>query len=301
MRKKVRFTSGDAECAAWFYPGSTGACVIMAGGFGVTKEPGTDAFAARFNDAGFGVLAFDYRRIGESTGRPRQVAGVRDSLADWQAAIDFAPTLPGVDPTRIAVWGFSASGGHIFRAAAANPQLAAAIAQTPNADGVASSPSISRHQTPLAQLRFLARAVADVVGRRLGRPPRLVPLVGQPGTVAMLTTPDALDGYGALDPDNRYRSWQREMAAGSALRLVFYRPGRVASRIRVPLLVVVADDDRSAPAAPAVTAAGLAPHGELVRVPGGHYAPFLDAHAKVVSEEVAFLHRHVAAPVKAST
>ena len=60
-REKVRFVSGDTECAAWHYPGTNGACVIMAGGGGVTKEPGTDPFARRFNDAGFTVLAFDYR------------------------------------------------------------------------------------------------------------------------------------------------------------------------------------------------------------------------------------------------
>lgn len=68
-REKVRFSSGGSECAAWHYPGSDGACVIMAGGFAVTKEPGTDLFARRFHDAGFGVLAFDYRGFGESGGR----------------------------------------------------------------------------------------------------------------------------------------------------------------------------------------------------------------------------------------
>ena len=33
-REKVRFVSTDTECAAWHYPGSNGACVIMAGGGG---------------------------------------------------------------------------------------------------------------------------------------------------------------------------------------------------------------------------------------------------------------------------
>ena len=43
-RQKVHFVSGDAECAAWHYPGTNSACVIMAGGLAVTKEPGTDLF-----------------------------------------------------------------------------------------------------------------------------------------------------------------------------------------------------------------------------------------------------------------
>ncbi|MEU9211352.1 hypothetical protein AB0D27_26310 [Streptomyces sp. NPDC048415] len=94
-REKVRFASGGTECAAWHYPGTNGVCVIMAGGFTVAKEPGTDLFARRFHDAGFGVLAFDYRGLGESGGLPRQVLTVRGQLDDWQAAIAFAATLRG--------------------------------------------------------------------------------------------------------------------------------------------------------------------------------------------------------------
>ena len=94
-RQKVHFVSGGTTCAAWHYPGTNGACVIMAGGFAVTKEPGTDLFAKRFQDAGFAVLAFDYRHLGESGGQPRQIVRITDQLADWQAAIAFATTLPG--------------------------------------------------------------------------------------------------------------------------------------------------------------------------------------------------------------
>jgi uncharacterized protein len=129
QREKVRFASGGSECAAWYYPGTTGACVVMAGGFAVTKEPGTDLFARRFCDAGFAVRAFDYRRLGESGGQPRQVVRIRAQLADWQAAIGFAATLPGVDPARIAAWGFSVSGGHVLRVADRAAAAASASAQ----------------------------------------------------------------------------------------------------------------------------------------------------------------------------
>jgi dienelactone hydrolase len=176
----------------------------MTGGFAVTKEPGTDLFAGRFNDAGFAVLAFDYRCFGESGGRPRQVARIRDQLADWQAAIACAASLPGVDPAKLAIWSFSASGGHVLRVAARNPRLAAAIAQTPNADGPAAAP-----------------------------------------------------------------------------------------RVRCPLLVVVCDQDQSALAEPAARAARRAPHGELVRLPGGHYAPFLGAHERAVQAELSFLRQNL--------
>ncbi len=298
-REKVWFTSGGTECAAWHYPGSNGACIVMAGGFAVTKEPATDLFAKRFSEAGFAVLAFDYRRLGDSGGLPRQVVRISEQLADWQAAIGFAATLPDVDPARIAIWGFSASGGHVFRVAARHPALAAAIAQTPNADGPAAVRNAARHQQPLAMLRFTGRGLLDAIGALAGRPPRLVPLAGEPGTVAMLTTPDAQDGGRALNPGGRYPDWQQAVAARSALRIGFYRPGRYASRVRCPLLVLVCDQDQSALAGPAVRAARRAPRAELVHLAGGHYAPFLDGHEQAAAAELSFLRAHLLGQLRA--
>jgi dienelactone hydrolase len=292
-RKNVRFPSGDSLCAAWHYPGSSGGCVITAGGFAVPKEPATDLFARRFHEAGFSVLAFDYRHLGESGGRPRQIVRIAEQLADWQAAIAFAATLPEVDPGRLAVWGFSASGGHIFPVAARNRQLAAAIAQTPIADGQVAMRNAMRYQTRLALLRFTGRALLDALGGLLGRNPLLVPLAGERGSVACLTTPDALDGGRALNPGNAYPDWQPVVAARSALRLGFYRPGGYASRIQCPLLVLVCDQDQAAPAAPAVQAAMRAPRAEVVHLPGGHYAPFVEQHERAADAQLSFLRRHL--------
>jgi uncharacterized protein len=292
-REKVWFASAGTRCAAWHYRGNNGGCVIMTGGFAVTKEPGTDQFARRFHEAGFSVLAFDYRHLGESGGQPRQVVRVREQLGDWEAAIAFAAALPEVDPGRLAIWSFSASGGYIFPLAANHPELAAAIAQTPNADNIAATRNAARHQRPLAMLRFTLRGILDAAGSLFGRPPRLVPLVGEPGTVALLTTPDRLDSDAALNPGNRYPEWRQEIAARSGLRLGLYRPGRLAPRVRCPLLVLVCEQDKSALAGPGVRAASRAPGAELVRLPGGHYAPFLDVHEQAVEAELSFLRRHV--------
>ncbi|NUR61363.1 MAG: alpha/beta fold hydrolase [Catenulispora sp.] len=300
-RDAVRFQAGGQHLAAWHYPGTDGSCVVMAGGLAVTKEPATDLFAAALNAAGHGVLAFDYRRLGASEGTPRQVIRVGDQFADWQAAIDFAATLPGVDPARIAIWGFSASGGHILPVAARNPQLAAAIAQTPNVGGFAAARAVMRYQTPAASARLMARAIRDALGGLLGRPPLLVPLGGAPGDIALLTTPDVADTQQALDPDGRHAdSWLQQCAARTVLRIAFYQPGRAARDVRCPLLVLVCDDDKTAYPPAAIAAAGRAPHAELVQLPGGHYAPFLAAHEQAVAAQLDFLdrtlRRGVAAP-----
>lgn len=291
QREAVRFASGDVECAAWHYPGTNGACVVMAGGMAVTKEPATDLFAGRFHDAGFSVLAFDYRGLGESGGEPRLVLPIRDQIADWQAAIGFARTLSGVAPDRIAAWAFSASAGHVLRAARV-PGLAAAIAQTPYVGGAVASLRASRYQKPLTMLHLVGRSLSDLAGGLMGRPPRLVAVAGPRGTMAVLTMPDALDGDRALHAAD-HPGWQQKIAAGSVLRMAFYRPGRGTSLVRCPLLVLVCDQDQSTPAGPAVRAARRAPHAEIVRMPGSHYEPFLDGHEGAFQAQLSFLRRNV--------
>ncbi len=288
-RRKVDFVSGNSHCAAWHYPGDNGGCVIMAAGLGVTKEPGTDCFAQRFQHAGYSVLAFDYRHLGESGTTPRQLVRIPDQLADWQAAIGFAASLPGVRADKLAIWGFSVSGGHVFTVAARNPQLAAAIAHSPLADGLHAMRNALRHTTPWALARLTGRAAADSLGGRLGRAARLVPLAGPRGTVAALTTPDSLNGARALNPANKYPQWQQNVAARSAIRVGFYRPARFASRIQCPLLVLAYDQDGVAPPAPAIRAAGKAPRGQLSCLPGGHYAAFLDGEDQAADVLVSFL------------
>jgi pimeloyl-ACP methyl ester carboxylesterase len=294
-RRKVQFQSGEELCAAWHYPGTNGACVVMAGGLAVTKEPGTDRFAERFDEAGFSVLAFDFRRLGESGGTPRQLVRVGDQEADFRAAVEFARTLPDVDPARVAIWGFSLSGGHIFAVAARIPDLGAAIAVSALADGPAAAPNAFRHTTPLSALRLNARAAMDAIGGLLGRDPLLVPLAGERGQVAALTTPDSRNGPRALNPGNRYPDWQQSVAARSAVRLGFYRPGPQASRVRCPLLVLAPEEDGVAPSAAAIRAGERAPRGEVARIPGGHYAPYLEGHEEALEIQLDFLRRQLAA------
>ena len=265
----------------------------MAAGLGVIKEAGTDRFARRFHDAGYSVLAFDYRRLGESGGTPRQLVRIGDQLVDWQAAIRFASTLPGVDGDKLSIWGFSVSGGHVFTVAARNRGLAAAIAHAPLADGLDAMRNALPHTTPLALGRLTVRAAADTLRGLLGRDPLLVPLAGERGTVASLTTPDSLNGAAALNPGNRYPQWQQTVAARSAIRVGFYQPGRFASRIQCPLLVVAYEDDGVAPPGPAIRAAQRAPRGQLARSPGGHYAAFLDVKEQTAQVLLSFLEREL--------
>jgi pimeloyl-ACP methyl ester carboxylesterase len=295
-REKVQFSSAEDHCAAWHYAGTNSVCIVMAAGLAVVKEAGTDVIARRFNDAGFSVLAFDFRHLGESGGEPRQIVRIGEQIADFEAAIAYARTLPEVDPRRVAVWGFSLSGGHVYAVARRNPDLGAAISHSGLSDSLHTARYAVRYFTAGSFLKLNALAIADRIGRVFGRAPILIPLSGEKGEVASITTPDAQNGARALNPDGRYDAiFPMLVDAWSALRIGFYRPGRHARGIRPPLLVIEFQDDGVTPPGPAAKAAARAPRGELIRLPGGHYSAFLDQEVQddAVAATVSFLHRQL--------
>lgn len=75
--------------------------------------------------------------------------------------------------------------------------------------------------------------------------------------------------------------------------MAFYRPGRDAPRIQIPLLVLAYDDDGVTPAPPAARAGKRAPRGEVIRRPGGHYEAFMDGHEEAAEVLLSFLRRHL--------
>ena len=80
-------------------------CVVMAHGFGGTRDSGLMPFAEPFAAAGMDVVLFDYRGFGDSEGEPRQDISVNKQRQDYHAAVDAARNLPGVDRDRIALGG----------------------------------------------------------------------------------------------------------------------------------------------------------------------------------------------------
>lgn len=291
-REDLRFPSGDDLISAWLYrpPGDGPApLLVMAHGLGAVRSMRLDAYAERFSAAGYACLVFDYRNFGDSGGRPRQVLDIGMQLADWAAAVDHARTLPGVDPDRIALWGTSFAGGHVIATAARLPGIAAAVAQCPFTDGLASARTITN---PLITARITARAVRDVLASKRGGPPVMVATAGRPGEVALMNTPDAYAGYLRLVPDGA--DLRNEVAARIALQVFTYRPGRLTPKISCPILFCVCQADSVAPAAATLRHAARAPRGEVKLYPEGHFAIYVDeAFERVVADQLAFLDKHL--------
>ena len=129
----------------------------MAHGLSGTRNASLEPYAERFAAAGFYVVLFDYRYLGDSDGEPRQLISIPRQLEDWKSAIAFARTMPGVDAERIGLWGCSLSGGHVIVAAARDKRIAAVSAQCPMLDGHASARKV-RKQVGFGKIARLAAA-----------------------------------------------------------------------------------------------------------------------------------------------
>ncbi len=291
-RADITFTSGGMRCAAWLYvPEGAAApapCVVMAHGFGGTRSDAVPAFAERFVDAGLAALVFDYRHFGDSEGEPRQLIDIERQLEDWTAAIACARIRPEVDPTRIALWGSSFSGGHVVEAGARDGQVQAVVSQGPFADGLKQIASF-----PVSfNLKLTAHALLDQVGALLGRPPHYVPVVGPPGSDAMLQSPECESGYLAIVPEGS--RWRNEATPRVMLRVPRYRPFLRGPDLPCSWLVCVADRDDLTPpqiAAELAEAAGA----EVRHYDLGHFEIYVGAgFEQVAGDETAFLVRQLA-------
>lgn len=288
-RRTVKFPSGDSFCSAWLYTPAAEVegrlpMVVMGHGLGATRELGLAPYAETFVAAGMAALVFTYRNLGDSGGNSRQVLSMKEQLADWDAALEYASALPEADPDRMAVWGSSLGGGHAIAVAARHPELRAAVAQCPFTDGVASVRALGARKS-LAMTPYLVR---DLVAVARKKDPVTLPVAARPGNVALMSTSDALPGMLALVPTGH--DWINAAAARSLIHIARYRPGRAARKIAAPILICISREDSVAPAGKTEGYARRAPRGDVRLYDYGHFEFYLgDAFQHLVADQTEFL------------
>jgi uncharacterized protein len=292
QRNDISFdVSGTRAAGVLFLPESAAdqlPAVVLAHGFSGTMDRLFDV-AAGFAEGGFAALVFDYRRFGASGGEPRQLVDVDDQLKDFAAAIAFARAHPRIDPERVAAWGNSLGGGHAVVAAARDPKIAAVIAQIP----FNGFPRHVEGRSAKDAWRLMGAILLDALRGVFRRPPKLIPMVGEPGTVAVTALPDAQRHLELLRGEST--TWRNEVAPRGLLKMMWYRPGKWAARVRSPLLESIAAEDQATPEELTRPIAERAPRGELKRYDGGHFDFYNAAHIRrqVMADQLEFLHRHL--------
>jgi acetyl esterase/lipase len=294
-RKDVSFNVKGTALSAWLYlPLDTSApipCIVMASGLGGTKDMGLDAYARRFQDAGFAVFVFDYRYFGESKVEPRQLIWIPHQLEDWATAIQYARSLTTVDPTRIALWGTSLSGGHVVTIAARDKQIACVVAQCPGMDGRAFAEMAFERQPIGYTLRMLMHGQRDLVRSWLGLPPHKVPIVGKPGSIALMTASNAYDAFVQLAPKN----FVNEACARIIIRGDKYRPIKYAQDVRCPVLLQICEKDELV-SVESIEETGriLGQYAEIRRYPIGHFDVYFGKNLETsINDQIEFYRKHL--------
>lgn len=296
----ISFDSHGVRCEAWWLAARSEAlttaagrpCVVMAHGFGATRDAGLLPFAERFAEAGADVLLFDYRGFGTSEGRPRQDVDHRRHREDYHAAVAAARAQGGVDPDRVVLWGSSYSGGHVIVVAAADPRIAAVISQGAAMDGLAAFLGVQQTSGTGKALALTAAGLRDLSRWATRRPPYVVPVVGEPGSAAVISAPGALEGYGAI----MGATFRNEMCGRGILRIAANRPVRHAAAVRCPVFLAIAEQDNIAPVS-AVRAVerSLGGHAETLSLDCGHFDVYVgEVFETNVRAQVGFLERVLA-------
>ena len=233
----IRFDSGTgrerAECVADFYvPTGKGKhpFIVMAHGFGAERNWKLPDFAARFADAGIGVLLFDYRGFGDSGGDTRQWVSPYRHREDFHSALGFLRARSEVNPQRIALWGASLSGGNVLMVAAEDGQIAALSCLVPLFDSWA----VMARMPVVGFFPVTAMGLADWTMSLFGQSVKMQ-LAGDPGQFAFLTFPGWKEGILKSVPVGS--RWENQMPARVALELPFHRPVLMADRVHCPVLI----------------------------------------------------------------
>ncbi|EFQ82760.1 hydrolase, alpha/beta domain protein [Aeromicrobium marinum DSM 15272] len=293
-RQDVSFTSHGVTCRAWHFTATSDAlstadgrpCVVMAHGFGGTRDTGLAGYAEGFARAGLDVLLFDYRGFGDSDGAPRQHISFRRQRADYRAAVAAARGIDGVDADRIVLWGTSYSGGHVLAVAAKDHRIAAVVSMTPAVDGSAALLAMVRHRGPRSLAVLVGHGLIDVGRLLTRRSPHHLAVVGEPASVAVITAPGALTGYLAVAGP----TWRNEVCARTTLEVAFNRPARFAARVRSPLLVQIGEHDTVAPPRAAARAAAAGTYARTHTYPIDHFDVYDGPwQQQALSDQVAFL------------
>ncbi|PNP85025.1 hypothetical protein FNYG_01550 [Fusarium nygamai] len=244
--------------------------IVMGHGIGAIKDAGLAPFATTFVAHGYTAVTFDYLYFGQSEGEPRNMMNVSQQRQDFRDVISWVRSHPDkFDVSRIVVWGTSFGGMHTTALLAEDHDLAGGIAQCPCVDGFA-----ALLQVPFLQsLRLTLAALQDVGRSLLGLDPIYVNLTsdGRPGSpLAIMTGDEVVQGWKRLEliedvpfPD--------KLTARSVFEFPINRPVRRVHQSTKPYLIVLPTWDGQAPLGSAEEAVKLAPLGEGLRVPGGHF------------------------------
>lgn len=134
--QQISFTSEGIRCAADLYLPETRPTTrlpaLVLGHSGVMVKEALADFAPHFANAGYAVLAIDYRTVGASDGEPRGQMYPERQVDDIRSAVSYLRSRDDVDPERIGTWGVSLGACVAIQAAVLDRRIKAVVGHSPS-------------------------------------------------------------------------------------------------------------------------------------------------------------------------
>ncbi|MGH2755240.1 MAG: alpha/beta hydrolase [Actinomycetota bacterium] len=281
------FSYGEKISALWRTPESVSGplrTIVQGPGWLGLKDAN---LYVRYHEAltatGFGVLIFDYRGFGGSSGD--KVLSPRNQFEDLVNAVTYLTTREDVDADAIAAFGSGGTGGgNAVLLAAADERVTCAVSQVPVADG---ADWLHRMRPEHAWLAFLEELDVDRKERVTQGHGRDV----HPREDIMVPTPERRATKVKADVDDRIPT---SISLAAADEILAYRPIDAAAGLTKPLLVIGIDKDATTPTdhAVALYEAAKGPKQLIIQRHTTHYAAYDDYWEIVTPRIVEWFERY---------
>lgn len=251
--------------------------IVMTHGFSAVKEMCLQSFALFLAEAGFAVLLYDHRNLGESGGQPRQEINPWAQMKDYRCALSWLGERSEVDQERLGIWGSSFSGGEVLVLGAVDERVRAVVSDTPLAGMPDVDYADSRASFEAIRDCLLDDSGQGLADRACGRPrPMRVVDDGSSGHPIFLRQPEAREWFLRLGRQSG-STWKNEVTLVNAFDIdPVFDPGSCVAYISpTPLLMVVASEDRLAPTTIALEAFERAREPkQLETFEGNHFSDY---------------------------
>jgi pimeloyl-ACP methyl ester carboxylesterase len=258
--------------------------------FNVTKDVLLPRIAQYFQVHGITALVYDPRTIGSSDGMPRNDIDPSLQARDYHDALTFLKNHAGVDPERIAYWGFSFSGTVALTAAALDKRVKAVVAVCP----------LTHWELDENKWRgVMAKTMQDRESRISGNAAFSIPMVTDRGiNPAGFSSGMGANELSLVEEAKKIPGFQLNTTIQTYYNIMMWSPFKLLRYLSpTPVLLVSPEEDRISP---------LADQTELIynqvggpkqmhTVPGKGHMDVLDGESfeSVMGVQVAFIHQHV--------
>jgi len=245
MSREITFKSAGIQCAADLYRpkglkrGKRHPALVIGHGFSLNKSFLVEQ-AKSFCDAGFIVLAIDYRTFGRSGGRPRGQLFPLNEAEDYRSAISYMQTRRDVDPDRIGIWGASFAGAMVSYVGAIDRRAKAVCAVVPVTDGFTWM-KLLRTESDFDEL--LAAVEADRAKRFAGGRGARIPVLGPQGTLCGMPSDPQIMGFFERVPEF-FPTWHDSITLESVEKILEFSPLSFVHRITPRPYMIISTSGR---------------------------------------------------------